>query len=174
MQMTDPSCVDGVDGSNPIQSLKILLDFNASFGGDRVVPKNLDGITSLSVLCSEVKVKIQEQFGPFKDMRLIMGGGTLDDERPLGDYFTEGYCRIVVIIQYSELEWEKKATEANERKLMSENDLFTRQKEKEPSNSDDYPTSRDHVMYPYKPHSDDSQVKTTNTPSTRKKRCCIS
>ena len=169
MQMTDPSCVDGVDGSNPIQSLKILLDFNASFGGDRVVPKNLDGITSLSVLCSEVKVKIQEQFGPFKDMRLIMGGGTLDDERPLGDYFTEGYCRIVVIIQYSELEWEKKATEAKERKLMSENDLFTRQKEKE--YLDDY---TNHVLYPYKPHSDDSQVKTTNTPSTRKKRCCIS
>ena len=142
MQMTDPSFVDG---SVPIQSVKILLDFNASFGGERVVPKNLDGITSYSALCSEVKVKIQEQFGPFKDVRLIIGGSTLDDERPVGDYITEDNCRIVVMIRSSESEFEKKLLK-EQLILMSKDDLFTGQKEKEP---------------------------TTNTPSTRKKRCCI-
>ena len=113
--------------------------------GERVVPKNLDGITSYSALCSEVKVKIQEQFGPFKDVRLIIGGSTLDDERPVGDYITEDNCRIVVMIRSSESEFEKKLLK-EQLILMSKDDLFTGQKEKEP---------------------------TTNTPSTRKKRCCI-
>ena len=145
MQMTDPSFVDG---SVPIQSVKILLDFNASFGGERVVPKNLDGITSYSALCSEVKVKIQEQFGPFKDVRLIIGGSTLDDERPVGDYITEDNCRIVVMIRPSKSEFEKK--------LLKEQLILRGGRYQE---------------YPGEPTT--KTEPTTNTPSTRKKRCCI-